>query len=184
MIHVQFWPSTACDPTTWDIAINRVLQEQRENFPGVEIAPTQLQFRRLSFHTNTSIEVGEQIIVNKFVPTIHFIQLSTSDVQEEIRDTFPESILHLDVLARLSRMHVIAIIDLIDDNLVLIKQQLNSVTKVMKTCTVVQNLATPKRSQPPIRVRIGDHSRLTQLAYRALMQILSMTNPTTMTQEP
>jgi len=81
-------------------------------------------------------------------------------------------------------MHVIAIIDLIDDNLVHIKQQLNSVTKVMKTCTVVQNLATPKRSQPPIRVRTGDHSRLTQLAYRALMQILSMTNPTTMTQEP
>ena len=183
MIQLHFWPSIACEVNSWEIAINRALQSQSEFF-NANVSFARVHPSRGPFHRGTANAIGEQLILSKYIPSIHFIQLEARDVQEEFRDLFPESILHLDILARISRNNVIAVIDLINSDLHYIKKQLTSVTKVLKTSTIVQNFANPPRARNSIKTRDTDHLKLDYLAYEALQKLWWLRDRRNMSQEP
>ena len=183
MIQIHFWPSIACDSNSWELAINRALQSQSEFF-NANIAVATLHPSCGPFHLGTSGAIGEQLIIGKYTSSIHFIQVEARDVQEEFRDSFPESFLHLDILARLSRHNVIAVIDLINSDHQDLKDQLNSVTKVLKTCTIVENFANPPRARNEIKVRQTDNPKLEFLAYESFRKLLWLRDRRNMCQEP
>jgi hypothetical protein len=179
MIHVHFWPSNSCDAKKWDIYINRAIELQAEHFPNIEILTTRLHPKKSSV-----LEIAEHLLANQFNSTIHILLVSASDVQEEYRDTFPESILHLDLLARISRHNVIAIIDAISLDLSDFKRQLNSVTNVEKTCTVIKSFNAVQRNLNRIRPNHQDQRKLGSLIYAAIKKLHDLNDITKLANEP
>jgi hypothetical protein len=183
MIHTYFWPSTASKAEEWDSAINQAINEQTYQFPGVEILNTVCEKEPRSNHVTTSIEVGRRILADKLFPSIYFIQLCEKDVPEESRLTFPESILHLDILARLSQTSVIAVIDNFSANCKQQRKQLESVTYVENTCTTVSQFK-PYLSLVPYRPRLYDKKLVNQLVFDAVYLLKERQNLRTFIKEP
>jgi len=184
MIKTFFWPSSSAEPYSWDTAINNSLRKVATNFPNIEIRNTITCNRRITFHNSNALEIAEHILFQKESPTIHFIQLCSNDIQEEHRDSFPESILHLDVLARLSRTHTLAVIDAIDEHYIDLKRQLRSVTFVEKTCTSVQSFPVDYPNTLPISFRPIYKRKIDQLTLQTLNNLSIVTNINKLTQEP
>jgi len=184
MIRTHFWPSNSCDKDNWDLAINKALELQSIYFPKLEICTTKIHNRKFTFHVSTAIEIAEYMILNRGVPTIHFIQLSSNDIQEEHRDAFPESILHLDIIARLSRTNAIVILDLLGPDLIPQRRQLESVTFVEKTCTLVKEFPRTYPRNLPLQPKSGDYRKLNQLTYTAINLLRKNNNPNQLSTEP
>ena len=184
MIRTYFWPSNTCDVEKWDTFINRAIDLQTEQFPTLEITSTQIRYGAATFHEKTSLEIEEHLSNNQFIPSIHFILVGAKDIQEEHRDTFPEKFIRLDLLARSSRTHVIAIIDAINPELNHLKLQLSSITNVEKTCTVVRNFATTKTDSNYIQPLNSDQRKLAKLTFSAISVMMTLRDTNKLTVEP
>jgi len=167
MIHTHYWPSTACEANEWNLAINQAILSQGPKFHNVEVSTTKFHKSLKETHTSTSVEIGQILLKDRFVPSIHFVHLCDKDIPEETRLTFPESILHLDILARLSQNSVVAVIDSFNSNSRVKRKQLESVTYVENTCTIVSQFK-PYLSSPPVRPRLYDKKRINQLVIDAV----------------
>ena len=183
MIRTYFWPSNSCQLTNWDTIINRAIASQSVYFPGQEISFTSVISRPNSFHNLTVFKLSDFLLLNRFKPAIHFVQLSANDIPEESQDTFPESILHIDLLARLSRCSVIAILDVIEVGSTDIKRQLESVTYVEKSSTIVKNYEVRQKTGL-IAPDFLDQHKTNQLTYESLDLLKDLMDIRLMTQEP
>ena len=183
MIKTYFWPSNSCQSQDWDTAINKAIESQSVHFPGQEIAFTNVITRPYSFHNLTVYKLSDYLLINRHSPGIHFVQLCNNDIPEEYQDTFPESILHIDILARLSRCSVIAILDLIQVESADLKRQLESVTYVEKSCTIVKDYATRQKTGL-IAPTVLDQQKTNQLTFEALDLIRDLLDIRLMTKEP
>ena len=184
MIRTYFWPSNLCDIDKWDTYINRAIELQADLFPRVEITTTRIRQGNSTFHESTAAEIESYLESNKLVSSIHFILIGTNDVQEEYRDTFPERFLKLDLLARVSRNQVIAVIDVISLELSHLKNQLSSITNVQKTCTVIKNFASTKSNSAYSQPSNADQRGLSKLTYSAITTMVKLTDLMTLSVEP